>query len=294
MTVGQAHAAAPGREVRTVSSRRERNMLWREVRSSNLFTGLHAFQDFFEIGGGAVFYLASDPSHWLILGRWKEDSGIGIIWAFRAGDNAGPALLERALDNGHALGFRSLITRPLSFQQAAAYLLMGFQPWREITVFEMPVARPLPEKPARTLPEGVALRGLRPGDTARVLALDSRSFYEFWSLDRYTLVGIAHAAEINAFHLAASGSRLVGYAIAGVTAGRGYLQRLGVDPDCQGRGIGRALAEWTLWWMSRNGASLLTVNTQRDNEPAIRLYESLGFRQTGVEKFLFSHEVNVG
>lgn len=294
MTVGQAHAAAPDSEVRTVSSRRERNMLWREVRSSNLFTGLHAFQDFFEIGGGAVFYMSSDPSHWLILGRWKEGCGIGIIWAFRAGANAGTALLERALDSGGALGFSSLITRPLSYPQAVAYMLTGFQPWREITVFEMPVSRPAPEKPGRALPDGVTLRGLRPGDTSRVLALDVRSFDEFWSLDRYTLAGIAHAAEVNAFHLATSGSRLVGYAITGVTGGRGYLQRLGVDPEHQGRGIGRALAEWTLWWMSRNGASLLTVNTQRDNEPAIRLYESLGFRQTGVEKFLFSHEVNVG
>ncbi len=293
MTIGQAHAAAPDREVKTVSSRRERNMLWREVRSSNLFTGMRAFQDFFEVGGGAVFYLASDPSHWLILGRWKESSGIGIIWAFRAGEDATPALLERSLACGAALGFDRLITRPLSFTQAATYLIAGFHPWREITVFEMPAPRPLPDKPARTWPDGVTLRGLRPGDTQKVLVLDHRAFDEFWSLDRYTLAGIAHAAEINAFRVVAAGSQLVGYAIAGITAGRGYLQRLGVDPDHQGRGIGKALAAWTLWWMSRNGASLLTVNTQRDNETALRLYESIGFRRTGIEKFLFAREVNV-
>ncbi len=293
MTVGQAHAAAPDLEVRLVASRRERSLLWREVKSSNLFTGPHAFQDFFAVGGGSVFYLLSDPSHWLILGRWKEGSGIGIIWAIKAGEVQSSALLHTALDQAGTAGFSSLITRPLSFVQAVAYLATGFQPAREITVFEQQVGKPLPEKPPRMLPEGITLRGLRPGDTGKVLALDNRSFDDFWSLDRYTLAGIAHAADINVLQVATEGTRPVGYAIAGVTSGRGYLQRLGVDPAYQGRGLGRALAAWTLWWMSRNGASLITVNTQRDNDQAVRLYRSLGFRQIGVEKFLFAHEVNV-
>lgn len=291
MTIGQAHAAAPDLEVKSVTSRRERSALWREVRSSNLFAGIHAFQDFLTVGGGYIFYLAADPSHWLILGRWKEGSGIGMVWSFKAGEDESAALLATALESAAAIGFDRLITRPLSFTQAAAYLMAGFLPWREISIFEM---EPGPvEKPARVQPGGAILRSLRPGDTAKVLALDERAFDHFWSLDRYTMAGIAHAAELNAFHLAAAESGIVGYTIAGVTAGRGYLQRLGVDPEFQGRGIGKALAAWSLWWMSRNGARVLTVNTQRDNERAIRLYEGLGFKQTGVEKFLFAREVSV-
>ncbi len=292
MTIGQAHTAAPDLEVKSVSSRRERTTLWREVRGSHLFAGMHAFQDFLTVGGGHVFYLAADPSHWLVLGRWKEGSGIGMIWSFKAGEDEAAALLSAAIERATAAGLESLVTRPLSFTQAATYLLAGFIPWREIAIFEMEPGSP-PVKPARVLPGGVALRSLRPGDTSRVLAMDERAFDDFWSLDRYTMNGIAHAAELNTFHLAASESGVVGYTIAGITAGRGYLQRLGVDPEFQGRGIGKALAAWSLWWMSRNGARVLTVNTQRDNLRAIRLYEGLGFKQTSAEKFLFAREVKV-
>lgn len=293
MTIGQAHAAAPDPDVKIVASRRERSILWREVKSANLFAGPPSFQEFFALGGGSVIYLGSDPSSWLILGRWKEGGRVGIIWAIRAGEEESSALLRTAVDRGADLGFSSLITRPLSFTQATAYLAAGFEPFREITIFEMRVGTPPPEKPPRVLPLGVKPRGLRPGDMGKVLALDSRCFDDFWSLDRYTLAGIAHAADINTFRVATAGAMLVGYAIAGVTAGRGYLQRLGVDPAYQGRGLGKALAAWTLWWMSRNGASLITVNTQTDNEPASRLYRRLGFRQTGVERFLFAREVSV-
>lgn len=293
MTVGQARAAAPGPEVRIVASRHERSRLWREVKSANLFAGPHAFQDFFTLGGGSVFYLEADPSRWLVLGRWKESSGIGIVWSIKAGEGESSALLRAALDHGGDRGFKSLITRPLSIAQAVAYLAVGFEPFREITIFDVAVTAPLRVKPALVLPEGVTLRGLRPGDTGKVLSLDSRCFDDFWSLDRYTLAGIAHAADVNTLHLAMAEARLAGYAIAGVTAGRGYLQRLGVDPEYQGRGLGKALATWTVWWMSRNGASLITVNTQSDNERASRLYRSLGFRQAGAEKFLFAHEVSM-
>lgn len=293
MTVGQAHAAAPGLEVNIVASRRERSLLWREVKSSNLFTGPHAFQDFFTLGGGGVFYLESDPARWLILGRWKEASGIGIIWAIRASEGESSALLRTALGHGGDLGFQRVITRPLSIPQAVAYLAVGFEPFREITIFDMTVAGPPHTKPVLVLPEGVTMRGLRPGDAGKVLTLDSLCFDDFWNLDRYSLAGIAHAADVNTLHLAVAGTRPVGYAIAGITAGRGYLQRLGVNPEYQGRGIGKALAAWTVWWMSRNGASLITVNTQSDNETASRLYRGLGFRQAGAEKFLFAHEVSV-
>ncbi len=289
MILRQAPAAAPDLEVNTVSCRRERSLLWREVKSANLFTGPAAFADFFTVGGGSVFYLRSDPSHWLILGRWKESSGVGIVWGVKGDEETAPALLLAAAERAADCGFARVITRPLSFTQAALYLAAGFRPWREITVFEMDAGTARPERPPRQVSEAT-LRSRRPGDTARVLEMDARAFDDFWSLDKYTLAGIAHAASVNAFRVALHGPEIAGYAIAGVTAGRGYLQRLGVDPGRQGHGLGRALAAWTLWWMRRNGAKSITVNTQSDNEPALRLYESLGFRRTGTDKYLFACE----
>jgi ribosomal protein S18 acetylase RimI-like enzyme len=71
---------------------------------------------------------------------------------------------------------------------------------------------------------------------------------------------------------------VVGYAIVGRAARRGYVQRLAVAPEVQGSGLGRALLIDGLRWLGRRGAARAVVNTQVDNDRARRLYESLGFR----------------
>lgn len=59
------------------------------------------------------------------------------------------------------------------------------------------------------------------------------------------------------------------------------IHTIGVDPDHQGRGIGRAMMQLLLEYAS-GGTVFLEVRT--DNEPAIKLYESLGFVTIGLRK----------
>jgi ribosomal-protein-alanine N-acetyltransferase len=54
-----------------------------------------------------------------------------------------------------------------------------------------------------------------------------------------------------------------------------------VDPDYQGRGIGRRMLE-ELLEVADGGVIFLEVRT--DNEPAIALYESVGFTRVGLRK----------
>ena len=70
---------------------------------------------------------------------------------------------------------------------------------------------------------------------------------------------------------------IVGYAVTGRAGPRGYLQRLAVHPDHQRAGLGGALVVDGLRWLRRWGAKEVLVNTQEGNEPAVRLYEALGF-----------------
>jgi ribosomal-protein-alanine N-acetyltransferase len=74
-----------------------------------------------------------------------------------------------------------------------------------------------------------------------------------------------------------AGGGLAGFAITGVGVTIAYLQRLAVDPASQGRGIGRSLVRTSAKWAAREGARSLMLNTQLDNGPAIRLYETEGF-----------------
>src|SRR4029453_5520850 len=74
------------------------------------------------------------------------------------------------------------------------------------------------------------------------------------------------------------GDGIVGYAIVGRAARRGYVQRLAVAPEVQGSGLGRALLPDGPRWLRRRGAGGAVVNPQGDNDRARQLYESLGFR----------------
>jgi ribosomal-protein-alanine N-acetyltransferase len=99
----------------------------------------------------------------------------------------------------------------------------------------------------------------------------------------------AFLAELNAPHnhyvAARADGHLVGYggiARLGRKAPYEYeIHTIGVDPAYQGRGIGRRMLD-DLLEVADGGVIFLEVRT--DNEPAIALYESVGFTRIGLRK----------
>ena len=79
---------------------------------------------------------------------------------------------------------------------------------------------------------------------------------------------------------------LVGYAgIARLGRSRPFeyeIHTVGVDPDYQRHGIGRAMMDRLLSAVEPDAVVFLEVRT--DNEPAITLYESLGFVKIGLRR----------
>ncbi|AIG63714.1 alanine acetyltransferase [Corynebacterium atypicum] len=99
------------------------------------------------------------------------------------------------------------------------------------------------------------------------------------------------AAEIGAAHTYYLGcwleDGLVGYAGLGclgtASAPEYEVHTVGVDPGCQGRGLGRGLIRRLLAVADeRPGPVFLEVRC--DNAPAVGLYESLGFARLGVRR----------
>ena len=67
----------------------------------------------------------------------------------------------------------------------------------------------------------------------------------------------------------------VGVALLGVRGDRGWVGGLGVVPSARRKGLGRALMEAIL----ADAPPLVRLEVIEQNEPAIALYESLGFRR---------------
>ena len=51
-----------------------------------------------------------------------------------------------------------------------------------------------------------------------------------------------------------------------------------VRPDCRGGGVGRALLGYAEAWAKAQGKRALRLDVHEINTPAIKLYESCGFR----------------
>jgi ribosomal-protein-alanine N-acetyltransferase len=99
----------------------------------------------------------------------------------------------------------------------------------------------------------------------------------------------AFLAELRAKHIhyvaARADGKLVGYAgIARLGRVRPFeyeIHTIGVDPEYQGRGIGRRLVSQILELAS---GSVVFLEVRTDNVPAISLYESFGFVNVGLRR----------
>jgi mycothiol synthase len=58
---------------------------------------------------------------------------------------------------------------------------------------------------------------------------------------------------------------------------------LGVDPDAQGMRLGRALTDVGLAYLRARGLRQVLLYVEEDNEAAVQLYESRGFRRSSVD-----------
>jgi mycothiol synthase len=77
--------------------------------------------------------------------------------------------------------------------------------------------------------------------------------------------------------LAWRGDRCVGFCRDTLFPGHGEVDVLGVRPDAQGIGLGRALLRWGVDWLQAQGALHVRLIVDGENETALRLYGSEGF-----------------
>ena len=123
------------------------------------------------------------------------------------------------------------------------------------------------------------IRPLLKTDLDAVAQIDKKSFLPVWSHSREMLgEALDHASLATVFE---KDDRIVGYQLSTLSALGAHIARLAVDPEWQGRGIGKHLIADILETLSQKGVDRITVNTQADNPRSRSLYQGLGFIETG-------------
>ena len=113
-----------------------------------------------------------------------------------------------------------------------------------------------------------------------MLELDHLSFDGFWRLDADGLTNAIEATPSSRF-------RVAGRATTGCSPTRSPVAPASTAtssgspsiPTCAARATAAPIVLDGLRWLRRHGATQALVNTQRDNAPALALYESCGFRE---------------
>ncbi len=249
------------------------------------FQQRRSFLDFLNLQGGKVLYLEGDyrpRPPFIILGDWRDRKDTATIWHIDAHGAQKERLVREAARSCFEEGKESVVTKLMEKAEAAEFRSWGFEDYCRVILLEKRLDG-MDLLPAAREP---AITRFRRRDAQEVLNLDAAAFDDFWRLDARTMDAVASSCPQNLFLLARVEGKVAGYTIGGISGRLAYLQRLGVEPSMQGRGIGRALASYLLRHMRGMGATIAIVNTQEDNLPAIALYHSLGFLDMPDSRFI--------
>lgn len=212
----------------------------------------------------------------LRLARWRDDSQVGYLTPVPGRPPPSPRAVQAAIDAAVAHGYAEVVTAALNPAEQRPFTDAGFEPHEHLHLLAHDL-RNIPDASDRRLRRG------RRNDRAAVLEVDRAAFNDFWYFDDRGFGDALSATPTARFRVAdrrseteAPGSP-VGYAICGRAGTTGYVQRLAVHPNCQRRGLGRALLLDGLTWLHKRGCNRAMVNTQTDNHAAFELYERSGF-----------------
>lgn len=207
------------------------------------------------------------------IGPWRGDARVAHLAPVADAPLPSVAFVRRCCRELASRGFQGVVTGALAPAEQRSFLAAGFQVEQELHLLAHDMQR-LPPRP----PAGPArLRRARNDDRDGVLRVDGQAFPPFWRLDQHGLDEALGATPAARFRVIDAGGVLA-YAVTGRAGRRGFLQRLAVEPGHHRLGLGRALVIDGLHWLRRWRVDRSVVNTQIGNEPALALYESLGFR----------------
>jgi len=145
-----------------------------------------------------------------------------------------------------------------------------------------------------TAEQDVMIREFAPGDEAAFRELNEEWIIRHFALEPKDEAALADPQGTildsgGRIFFAVRQGRIVGCcALVAISPGEYEVSKMAVTESCRGAGIGRRLLETVISEARASDASRLYLETNRKLEPAIRLYESVGFRHIPPERVVAS------
>ena len=114
----------------------------------------------------------------------------------------------------------------------------------------------------------------------QVAAIEAESFPAPWPLRAFIQEILQNS--LAHYLVALRQGKVAGYAGLWLILDEAHITNVAVRPDLRGTGIGRLLMEQLVARAVSLGAHKMTLEVRVSNVAALTLYESLGFRRTGV------------
>lgn len=227
----------------------------------------------------------------------EEGDGSGVLEVAVHPSYRNQGVADRLIRTlGNERGFAGLTAWSHGNHEAAAALASryGYLPVREL--WKMRLTTATAELPLAPMPDGVALRAFVPGqDEGAWLAANKAAF------SHHPEQGNLTRADLEA-RMAEDWFDPAGFLLAEDTAGKllgfhwtkihprngkhpamGEVYVVGVTPEAQGMGLGKALTVAGIRYLQEQGLHAVMLYTDADNLPAVSLYRRLGFSRWDVD-----------
>ena len=132
------------------------------------------------------------------------------------------------------------------------------------------------------MPDGIFIRRMTEADVDGVTLIEEATFARPWK--REDFLREVTENKVARYLVAELNGELIGYAGAWIILDESHITNIAIKQSFRGRGAGRKLTASLLQYLSNLGACYATLEVRKSNEPAKRLYKSLGFVSVGVRK----------
>ncbi len=137
--------------------------------------------------------------------------------------------------------------------------------------------------------EKLALRPMRIEDIPIVVALERVLFPEPWTENMFRKEIEDHFFSFP-WVLQDSDGGVIGYIVLWIILEELHIATIGVSPEWQGKGLGKLLMAWALFWGKEMGAEVATLEVRPSNKVAVSLYSGLGFQVVGRRKKYYTNK----